>query len=206
MNFLAHIYLSFDQKEIVLGNFFADHVRGNRFTHFPEGIQKGILLHRAIDSYTDQHPAARSSSKRLHPTQGHYSRVVVDIYYDHFLALHWKRYSDVPLEQYCQNFYAYLEANKEVLPEKTRQILPYIRAQNWLLSYREINGLEEAFEGLDRRTLGRSNMKTATRELITYYDAFEADFFALFRDLITFSRDKLEKLCRDSFSSEGYWY
>ena len=202
MNFLAHIYLSFDQEEIVLGNFFADHVRGNRFAHFPEGIQKGILLHRAIDSYTDQHPAARESSKRLHATQGHYSRVIVDIYYDHFLARHWDRYSAVPLETYCENFYAHLEANKAVLPDKTKHILPYIKAQNWLLSYREISGLNEAFEGLDRRTQGRSNMKTATRELITFYDAFETDFFALFEDLITFSRNKLEELCGDSFSSE----
>ena len=202
MNFLAHIYLSFDQDQIVLGNFFADHVRGNRFAHFPEGIQKGILLHRAIDTYTDQHPAARSSSKRLHPTQGHYSRVIVDIYYDHFLAKHWEKYSAIPLSEYCEKFYAHLENNMVLLPEKTKQIFPYLKEQNWLMSYREFQGLDEAFEGLDRRTKGRSNMRTATHELRTYYDAFEADFFELFEDLITFSRNKLIELCGDSLSME----
>ena len=201
MNFLAHIYLSFDQPEIVLGNFFADHVKGNRIDHFPEGIRNGILLHRAIDSYTDAHPAARASSKRLHSSQGHYSRVIVDIYFDHFLARHWDRYSPVPLEQYSADFYTHLEAHYELLPEKTQYILPFIKAQNWLLSYRDFSGLDEAFAGLDRRTKGRSNMRTATRELRQDYAAFEEDFFTLFTDLITFSRSKLNEICGNSSSS-----
>ena len=202
MNFLAHIYLSFDQKEIVLGNFFADHIKGNRISHFPTGIHQGIMLHRAIDSYTDNHPAARASSKLLHATQGHYSRVIVDIFYDHFLAVHWDQYSDIPLERYTQDFYQHLEENFELLPEKTQHILPYIKAQDWLLNYREWDGLEEAFGGLDRRTKGRSNMLMATRDLRKNYSAFEGDFFALFADLITFSQKKLEELCGDSFTSE----
>lgn len=201
MNFLAHIYLSFDQPEIVLGNFFADHIKGNRTEQFPEDISKGILLHRAIDSFTDAHPATRASTKRLHPTQGHYSRVIVDIYFDHFLARHWDRYSTVPLEQYSADFYAHLEAHYAVLPEKTQHILPYIVAQNWLLSYRDFKGLNQAFAGLDRRTKGRSNMGTATQELRKDYSAFEADFFTLFTDLITFSRSKLDELCGNSSSS-----
>ena len=90
MNFLAHIYLSFGDDEITLGNFFADHIRGNKFKHFPEKIQKGIVLHREIDTYTDAHPIAKQSSRRLHANYSHYSRVIVDIFYDHFLAKNWK--------------------------------------------------------------------------------------------------------------------
>ena len=105
MNFLAHIYLSFDDDMITLGNFFADHIRGNKFKHFPVQIQRGIQLHREIDTFTDSHPIAKQSSKRLHKNYSHYSRVIVDIYYDHFLAKHWSDYSEVSLKEYVENFY-----------------------------------------------------------------------------------------------------
>ena len=118
MNFLAHIYLSFDDKEITLGNFFADHIRGNKFKHLPDRIQKGILLHREIDTFTDSHPTVRQSSKRLHKNYSHYSRVIVDIYYDHFLAKNWSDYSDTPLEDYVEDFYDLLEDNYDIILEE----------------------------------------------------------------------------------------
>ena len=86
MNYLAHIYLSNEEEEITLGNFIADGVKGKKYVQFPLGIQQGILLHRAIDSFTDAHPIVRKSTKRLHKKYGHYSGVIVDILYDHFLA------------------------------------------------------------------------------------------------------------------------
>src|SRR5690606_39712177 len=85
MNFLAHIYLSFEDDGITIGNFIADSIRGNRYKHLPERIQQGIMLHRAIDTYTDKHPTVRQSTKRLHQNYSHYSGVIVDIFYDHFL-------------------------------------------------------------------------------------------------------------------------
>ena len=84
MNYLAHIYLSNEEEEITLGNFIADGVKGKKYIQFPSGIQQGILLHRAIDSFTDTHPIVRKSTKRLHKKYGHYSGVIVDILYDHF--------------------------------------------------------------------------------------------------------------------------
>ncbi|MGB5646129.1 MAG: ACP phosphodiesterase, partial [Muriicola sp.] len=100
MNFLAHIFLSFGDKEISIGNFIADSIRGNKYTHLPATIQKGIILHREIDTFTDAHPIHKKSSKRLHPTQGHYSGVVIDVFYDHFLAKNWAQYSEEPLETF----------------------------------------------------------------------------------------------------------
>ncbi|MEX0290603.1 MAG: DUF479 domain-containing protein, partial [Flavobacteriaceae bacterium] len=94
MNFLAHIYLSFGDDEITIGNFIADSIRGKKYKHLPERVQKGVILHRAIDTFTDAHPTVRQSSKRLHENYSHYSRVIVDIFYDHFLAKNWKNYSD----------------------------------------------------------------------------------------------------------------
>ncbi len=101
MNFLAHIYLSGNDTDLIIGNFIADGIKGKKYKKFSPGIQKGILLHREIDTFTDAHPIVRQSTKRLHKNYGHYSGIIVDILYDHFLAKNWSRYSDVPLEILC---------------------------------------------------------------------------------------------------------
>ena len=89
MNFLAHIYLSGDNDLIKIGNFMADGIRGKHYEYLPAEVQKGIVLHRAIDTYTDSHPIFRQSTKRLHHRYHHYAGVIVDVFYDHFLAKNW---------------------------------------------------------------------------------------------------------------------
>ena len=100
MNFLAHIYLSGDNDLIKIGNFMADGIRGKQYENYPLEIQKGIILHRAIDTFTDAHPIFRQSTKRLHNNYHHYAGVIVDILYDHFLAKNWNKYSDEKLEDF----------------------------------------------------------------------------------------------------------
>lgn len=197
MNFLAHIYLSFDDPEITLGNFFADHIRGNRFKHFPEKVQKGIILHRAIDTFTDAHPIARQSSKRLHKNYSHYSRVIVDIYYDHFLAKNWETYSPTSLKKYVDSFYDLLEANFEMLPRGTQRMMPYMVADDWLYNYSNLEGISRVLNGMNRRTNNRSRMNHAIMDLKEHYNAFETEFTDFFEDLITFSRQKFTQLCKN---------
>ena len=109
MNFLAHIYLSGDNDLVTIGNFIADGVKGNDYKKFPEELQTGILLHRAIDTYTDAHDTVKQSTRRLHQRYSHYSGVIVDILYDHFLAKNWDNYSNIPLAIYAERFYDSLE-------------------------------------------------------------------------------------------------
>ena len=194
MNFLAHIYLSFDEPEITLGNFFADHIRGNKYKHLPEKVQKGILLHRAIDTYTDSHPVAKMSSKRLHKNYSHYSRVIVDIFYDHFLAKNWDDYSPIPLADFVEKFYDLLEENYEILPMGTKRMLPYMIADNWLLNYANLEGISRVLNGMNRRTNNKSRMNLAIMDLEEHYSDFEMEFTAFFAELITFSRQKLNSL------------
>jgi acyl carrier protein phosphodiesterase len=197
MNFLAHIYLSFDDNEITLGNFFADHIRGNKYKHFPERIQKGILLHREIDTYTDAHPIPKQSSKRLHKNYSHYSRVIVDIFYDHFLAKNWSDYSEVSLEDYVENFYDLLEDNYDLLPLGTKRMMPYMITDNWLLNYANLAGIGRVLNGMNRRTKNRSKMNFAILDLEEHYTDFEAEFTAFFEELITFSKQKFISLCEE---------
>lgn len=194
MNFLAHIYLSFDDGEITLGNFFADHIRANKFSHFPIRIQKGILLHREIDTFTDAHPIARQSSKRLHKNYSHYSRVIVDIYYDHFLAKNWSDHSPVPLAEYVENFYDLLAEHYELLPVATQQMMPYMIADNWLLNYANLPGISRVLNGMNRRTQNRSKMNCAIVDLQEHYGEFEEEFTAFFKELVIFSREKFKTI------------
>jgi acyl carrier protein phosphodiesterase len=194
MNFLAHIYLSFDDEEISIGNFIADSIRGNRFQHLPEKIRQGIVLHRAIDTYTDAHPVPRQSSKRLHKNHSHYSGVIVDVFYDHFLARSWESYSEEPLEQYAERFYRLLKEHYKILPDPTKHLMPYMIRDNWLVNYATVEGIDRVLNGLYRRTGKKSNMNKAVEDLVEHYDLFEAEFTLFFQDLIIFSRDKFDQL------------
>ncbi len=195
MNFLAHIYLSFGDQEITLGNFIADSIRSKNYKHLPKKVQKGIILHRAIDTYTDSHKIHKKSSKRLHKNHGHYSRVIVDIFYDHFLAKNWSDYSDIPLKDYTEDFYEMVSSNFHHLPEGVQRMMPYMMADNWLLNYAKIKGIGRVLNGMSRRAGPRSNMHFAVVDLENHYDTFENEFTSFFDELITFSRQKFNSLC-----------
>jgi len=190
MNFLAHIYLSGNNEHIAIGNFVADGVRGNKYKLYPKDIQIGIQLHRNIDTFTDAHPLFRQCTKRLHKGYGHYSGVIVDIFFDHFLAKNWKTYSDIPLDIYISDFYKSLTKNISILPPRFKRITPIMIEGNWLLSYATIEGIQIVLNGMNQRTKGQSKMNEATKELKEHYDAFEADFTLFFEDLRAFSIKK----------------
>jgi acyl carrier protein phosphodiesterase len=194
MNFLAHIYLSGNNKEITIGNFIADGIRGKDYKKYPKVIQTGILLHRQIDTFTDAHKTVRQSTKRLHENYGHYSGVIVDILYDHFLAKNWKLYSDIPLADYIDDFYDTLEDNYNTLPQRIQKMMPYMIADNWLLSYASIEGIAKILEGMNRRTKNRSQMNLAVNELQEFYNEFENEFTRFFDELIQFSEEKLTEI------------
>lgn len=183
MNFLAHIYLSGDNDYIKIGNFMADGIRGKHFEEFPIDIQKGITLHRAIDTFTDAHPIFRQSTKKLHARYHHYAGVIVDVFYDHFLAKNWSVYSNENLEEFIQNFYESLRQNQAVLTEKTIGFMPYMFKQNWLSSYQTIEGINSILTQMDGRTKNKSKMRFATEELQEFYSDFEEEFTTFFRDL-----------------------
>ncbi len=190
MNFLAHIYLSFGDNEITIGNFIADSIRANKFSHLPERVQKGIQLHRLIDTYTDSHPIPKKSSKRLHKNYGHYSRVIIDIFYDHFLAKNWKNYSDIPLAVFVENFYDLLEDNYTILPEGVKRMMPYMISDNWIFNYSKMTGISKVLDGMNRRTKNKSKMNFAILDLEEHYIEFEKEFTDFFEELITFSKQK----------------
>jgi len=172
----------------------ADGIRGKHFESYPLEIQKGIILHRFIDTYTDSHPIFRESTKRLHENYHHYAGVIVDIFYDHFLAKNWSIYSDENLNEFTERFYQSLRDNFDVLSERTKGMMPYMINHNWLVSYQTVEGISQILTRMDSRTQNESKMRFASNELIEFYTEFEQEFTTFFEDLRIQSHQKLMTL------------
>ncbi|NUY79864.1 DUF479 domain-containing protein [Flavobacterium sp. MAH-1] len=194
MNFLAHIYLSGNSDLLKIGNFMADGIRGKEYETMHPDIQKGVMLHRFIDTYTDSHPVFRKSTKRLHEKYHHYAGVIVDVVYDHFLAKNWSRYSDEKLEDFVDNFYRSLESNYDLLTDKTKGMMPYMIKYNWLWDYQFVDGIARILYQMDQRTRNNSKMQFAIEELKEFYTEFESEFIEFFEDLRQNAAQKLHSL------------
>ncbi len=177
MNFLAHLYLSGDDPDIQLGNFMGDFVKGrNPQLQFPERVAKGILAHRLIDQFTDAHPLVRQSKDRIRGNYRHYSGVIVDIYYDHFLARQWAEHHPMPLQEFAQGVYQMVKGREEIVPERAMNMLPWMVKGDWLTSYAHVEGIRQVLTGMSRRTPYDSGMERAADDLIEHYDGLEAEF------------------------------
>lgn len=151
MNFLAHAYLSFNNPSFVIGNMIADFVKGKQVLQYPTAIQEGIRIHRAIDTFTDQHALTRKGRQFFKPSCGLYGAVFMDIVYDHFLARDLQRFTNEQLEQFSLSVYQLLESNAGDLPAVFLQVFYYMRTQNWLYNYRLTDGIYRTFNGITRR-------------------------------------------------------
>jgi acyl carrier protein phosphodiesterase len=184
MNFLAHAYLSGDRPEILVGNFIADFVKGKQaLKAFDHEIAKGIELHRLIDAFTDDHVIVNESKKRLRPKYRHYAAVIVDVFYDHFLAIGWPSYHDQSLAEFADHVYRTIESFHHVTPEGIKHMLPYMMGGNWLVNYKKIEGIHQALTGMSRRTPYESKMDESVHDLREHYELFKAEFEEFFPQL-----------------------
>jgi acyl carrier protein phosphodiesterase len=194
MNFLAHLHLSGDNTSIMLGNFIGDFVKGkNLVEKVGSEIAKGIELHREIDFFTDQHPIVTQSKKRLRPKYRHYSGVIVDVFYDHFLAKNWNDYHPQPLSDYAAYVYEVIQKNAALLPERVNMMMPYMIKGNWLVNYATPEGIHRALSGMARRTPYESKMDESVVDLQENYEKFKAEFTTFFPELKKHCEDWLEK-------------
>jgi len=187
MNFLAHIYLSGDSREILIGNFIGDYVKGKKITGYPQEVKQGIMLHRKIDSFTDKHIITRSSRKIIAEKYGLYAGIVVDIYYDHFLSANWQQYSEIPLREYIHDRYRLLDSGFSIFPAGVKSWFPYFIKSNWLETYTNFNGLNMVFKRMSYRTSLPDHAEYAVIQLKQNYDFLKEnfiDFFAEIREMV----------------------
>ena len=117
------------------------------------------------------------------------------MFYDHFLAKDWKKYSELSLTEFTRNAYGILLKNYTVLPARTRRILPFMIYNNWLKNYSNFDELQRNFEGMSRRTTFDSKMEFVVEDLKKDYDFFQVDFNDFFPHLMRFSKDYIQKNC-----------
>ena len=183
MNFLAHIYLSGDSREILIGNFIGDYVKGKNITGYPDEVKQGIMLHRKIDSFTDSHSITRSSKKIIAEKYGLYAGIVVDIYYDHFLSANWDLYSEMPLREYIHDRYSLLDSGFSIFPAGVKSWFPYFIKSNWLETYIHFEGLNMVFKRMSYRTSLPDHSDYAVNQLKENYDFLKENFIDFFADM-----------------------
>lgn len=194
MNFLAHAVLSFEHPDILVGNFIADFVKGNAYLSYPKPVRQGILLHREIDHFTDKHPQVKKSKRRLYKQYHHYAGVIVDMYYDHFLAANFFKFHHNDLPSFAQFVYQTVNSRQEFLPPKASKILYYMSRGDWLLSYSRIRGVEQALMGMSQRTRFHSRMEHAGNSLRMSYQSFYQEFMIFFPKVVNFSKKEIRKI------------
>jgi len=190
MNFLAHAFLSRSSPELLIGGLLGDFVKGReRLQQYSLAVCAGIHLHRAIDRYTDAHATVRASCALISPARRRFAAILVDVFYDHFLACHWTRYADLPLEDFTQQVYATLLPDIASYPERLQRILPRMAADDWLASYAEIESVDAALHGIARRfqRFARAAvLAEGVQELLDHYAALEQHFLDFFPELLGF--------------------
>jgi len=183
MNFLAHIYLSGDSDDVLAGNFIGDFVKGRTYLKYPENIRTGILLHRKIDEFTDNHMATRECKSYVNEKYNKYAGVVVDIFYDHFLATHWKNYSSIPLDEYSQKKYKILGKYFEIFPKEVQHFFPNFLKRNWLQAYTTIEGIRSVLERMANWTTIPDFSAFAMEKLKENHTELRDLFFEFFSDI-----------------------
>lgn len=192
MNLLAHAYLSFNDPDILVGNMISDYVKGKAKFEYPKIIQQGIALHRAIDSFTDEHIATKEAKECFRSSYRLYSGACVDVVYDHFLANDSNEFeNEQALQSFATATYKTLEQNKMYLPHKFALMLPYMQSQNWLFNYRFRFGIEQSFGGLVRRSAYLTDSSTAFKIFEANYQSLQQCYQHFFPEVKKMAHNRL---------------
>ncbi len=204
MNLLAHIYLSGSSEEIIAGNFIGDAVKGRYYDGYPKLIQQGIRLHRHIDSFTDTHSVVHKSKFLFNSIYGHYSGVVIDIFYDYFLSENWERFSPISRERFIYNSYEILLRNSKYFPVEVKRYFPFFILRSWLETYSTMEGLHKVLSGMSIRTSLPDMANSAIELLKNNYSTLNDHFLEFFPEMIQSARKKFNILLPEIEEEERF--
>lgn len=205
LNHLAHCLLSFGEEGVLVGNFMGDYVKGNRWKEYAPDVQRGLLLHRAIDAYTDAHPIYNISVTRLRKFAGRYTPPVIDILYDHLLSIHWKEHvprdifptesgDPVALHVFAENTYQMLQNRVGDMPEQLQERLPRMLTGRFLHTYSTPEGMAWVMDWFSRRLPADFNPAATLEFFFENLSAFSEDFHAFFPDLLAHTKNRVLEL------------
>lgn len=194
MNYLAHIFLSGSTRKLQLGNYIGDAVKGKSYENYPKKIAEGVVFHRAIDDHTDNHPIVREMVVELRPEFGRYSAILLDIYFDYFLASRFHLFSKIPLKLYTKNFYVTLLLNYNHLPARMKSFMWHFILTDRLAKYARPEGIRQSLEIMVKYR----NLDISVNKAMTYLSDHETELFdqfmLFFTDLQLFCKQYISKL------------
>ena len=183
MNYLGHLVLSGQDNEVMLGNFIADGVKGSSYKMYPSGVQKGILLHRKIDDFTDHHESYLKGKRRFYDDYPKMGGVILDIVYDHLLWQYELKHQKLNLKEEIKRYYQTLDAQKPLMPDRIKFMYGYMKRDDWLLNYQHEWGIKRALNGIGRR-IGYSNQLEHSFSLVSNNrKKFMEEFETFFHDI-----------------------
>jgi acyl carrier protein phosphodiesterase len=194
MNYLAHAYLSFGHPDILAGNMISDYVKGKTKYSYSKGVQEGISLHREIDRFTDVHLTIKSIKEIFRPAYRLYSGAIIDVLFDHFLAIDENEFKKDRLNDFAQKTYNSLNRYYDIFPEKFKVLFPYMKNQNWLYNYSFRHGIEKSLGGLVRRSKYMEESETAYRLFDENYILIENAYKDFFPDVKNLSINFINSL------------
>ena len=193
LNHLAHCFLSFGNEDLLVGNFIGDFVKGNDWQNYPLAVQQGILLHRTIDSFTDNHPATNQSVVRVRPFGRRYSAPVTDVLYDYLLAIHWQQFSDQDFDVFAQKTYQSLQNRAVEMPLPLRDWIPKMMEDQFLHRYTTQEGMRKVMQRFSRRLPVEIDTQAVLDYFFEHITDFSADFLAFFPDMVAQAKDFIQK-------------
>ena len=188
VNYLAHLYLSDPHDEAWLGSLLGDFVKGPLDGRYGSEVTRAIAMHRKIDVFTDAHPVVRQSKSRMSAERRRYAGIMVDVFYDHFLARHWQDFHYEPLAEFTGRVYRVLARYHTVLPERLQTMAPLMMQWDWLGSYADIGSIYTALNRMGLRMKRENRLLNSADELVRNYAQLEADFRAFLPDVLRYAR------------------
>ena len=190
MNFLAHLYFADNTQDSLYGNLLGDFVKGSPDQYQNQAILDGIAQHRAIDKFTDQHPIVKRSKSLISTERRRFAGIMIDVFYDHYLAINWSQYSDHDFDQMTQSWYRKLRSDTNIqLPPRFNRTIEMMTKNDWFTMYKEPAGISKAINGISKRIRFENKMHGGGIELIDNYELLANDFNEFFPELINFVED-----------------
>jgi acyl carrier protein phosphodiesterase len=184
MNHLAHFFLSFHQENLIIGNHIADDIKGNDWEQQSESLQKGILLHRKIDAFTDAHPLTSKLNQQIRPFTHKYAGPMGDILRDHFLSICWKEFTEQPIEDFAKTIYFFLEKNLHTFSPTLQERTPRMIAANWLVNYGSKEGIAYVMNRFQSRLRQKSDVAGLMDFIAANEDLLLEEFRVYFKEMV----------------------
>jgi len=199
VNYLAHLYLSPPGEDALLGSLLGDFVKvpltsTEVSARYGTEVTRAIELHRRIDSFTDAHSVVTASRNRVSSSRRRYAGIMVDMFYDHFLAKYWDEFHHCPLDVFTADFYRLLMRRYAQLPERAQRTARYMVDLDWLGSYAQLESIDTALNRMSQRLRRTNTLVDSADELKACYTEFEQDFRRFLPDVVAFAQTSASKL------------